>query len=91
MMIESRMKGIDSIHGKSNKRKRYKLRTFRIHKKIRNVVDERQQKLARWLCENYHVVFVKTKRCFRKIHPKTARQIMAWSRFRFPTSASRIP
>src|SRR5437660_2755811 len=82
MMIESRMKGIDSIHGKSNKRKRYKLCRcmLRIHKKIRNLVDECHRKFARWLCENHHVVVLlpefKTKDMikrggFRKIHSKT--------------------
>src|SRR5436853_4537598 len=69
----------DSIHGKSNKRKRYKLRQcmLRIHKKIRNLVDECHRKFARWLCENHHVVLLpefKTKnmvkRGFRKIHSK---------------------
>src|SRR2546430_14355088 len=82
----------DSIHGKSNKRKRYKLRRcmLRIHKKIRNLVDECHRKFARWLCENHHVVLLpefKTKnmvkRGFRKIHSKTARQMMTWSHYRF--------
>jgi putative transposase len=82
----------DSIHGKENKRKRYKLRRcmLRIHKKIRNLVDECHRKFARWLCENHHVVLLpefKTKnmvkRGFRKIHSKTARQMMTWSHYRF--------
>src|SRR6185369_8669496 len=85
--------GRDSIHGKENKRKRYKLRRcmLRIHKKIRNLVDECHRKLARWLYENHHVVLLpefKTKDMvksggFRKIQSKTARQMMTWSHFRF--------
>src|SRR5947209_17139018 len=64
---------------------------LRIHKKIRNLVDECHRKFARWLCENYHVILLpefKTKDMvkrgsFRKIHSKTARQMMTWSHYRF--------
>jgi putative transposase len=64
---------------------------LRIHKKIRNLVDECHRRLARWLCENHHVVLLpefKTKdmvkKCSsRKIHSKTARQILTWSHYRF--------
>src|SRR5689334_9171836 len=50
----------DSIRGKENNHKRYKLRRcmLRIHKKIRNLVDECYRKLARWLCENHHVILL---------------------------------
>src|SRR5438105_4392090 len=51
----------DSIHGKENKCKRYKLRRcmLRIHKKIRNLVDKcHHRKFARWLCENHHLVIL---------------------------------
>src|SRR5207247_11421218 len=49
------------------------------------------RKFARWLCENHHVVVLlpefKTKdmikRGFRKIHSRTARQMMTWSHYRF--------
>src|SRR5438067_5652005 len=60
---------------------------LRIRKKIRNLVDECHRKFARWLCENHHVVVLlpefKTKDMvkrgsFRKIHSKTARQMMTW-------------
>ena len=49
-------------------------------------------KLARWLCENHHIVVLhpgfKTKDMvksggFRKIQSKTARQMMTWSHFCF--------
>src|SRR3989440_11321275 len=75
----------DSIHGKSNKRKRNKIRRcmLRIHKKIRNLVNESHRKFARCLCENHHVALLpefKTKamvkRSFRKIQCKKARHTM---------------
>src|SRR5438067_12551609 len=75
---------------------------LRIRKKIRNLVDECHRKFARWLCENHHVVVLlpefKTKDMvkrgsFRKIHSKTARQMMTWSHYLSfsPIFTSQIP
>ena len=57
---------MDSIHGKANKLRQSMLQ---IHKKIRNLVDECHRRLARWLCENHHVVLLpefKTKDMVKK-------------------------
>jgi putative transposase len=82
----------DSIHGKVAKRKRYKLRKvmLRIHKKIHSLINDCHHKLAKWLCQNYHIILLpefKTqgmvRRGKRRICSKTARMMLTWSHFRF--------
>ncbi|GBB95212.1 hypothetical protein RclHR1_00250010 [Rhizophagus clarus] len=50
----------DQIHGKRNKRKRYRLHhvMLRIHKKIRYLVNDCHYKLVKWLCENYRIILL---------------------------------
>lgn len=80
-------------------RRRYKMRRAgaRIHKKIRNLVDELHKKLVKWLVLNYRLVLlprfetqdmVKKFDEFgdwrgRKIRSKTARAMLTWSHYRF--------
>lgn len=80
------------IHGKGNKRKRYRLRRvmLRIHKRIRCLVHECHCKLTKWLCENYHIIILpefRTQRMIRRgqrrIGSKTARAMCTWSHFCF--------
>jgi putative transposase len=63
---------------------------LRIHKKIRCLVDDCHRKLAKWLCENYHVVLLPEfrtqsmiRRGQRRIRSKTARAMCTWSHYRF--------
>lgn len=64
-------------------RERYKLKkaAMKIRKKIRNLVDDVHCKLAKWLCENHHIVLLPefntqrmVNRYNRKINTKTARK-----------------
>src|SRR3954465_15802377 len=82
----------DTIHGKTLKRKRYKLRRamLRIQKKIRALIDDCHQKLAKWLCESYHIMLLPEfrtqemiQRGRRRIRSKTARAMCTWSHYRF--------
>lgn len=82
----------DTIHGKTSKRKRYKLRRamLRIQKKIRALIDDCHQKLAKWLCESYRIVLLPEfrtqemiQRGRRRIRSKTARAMCTWSHYRF--------
>ena len=63
---------------------------LRIHKKIRCLVDDCHRKLAKWLCENYHVVLLPEfrtqsmiRRGQRRIRSKTTRAMCTWSHYRF--------
>lgn len=63
---------------------------YRILDKIKNKVKEIHRKLAVWLCENYKVVLVplfeSSKMVLkgkRKIHTKTARNMLTWSHYSF--------
>jgi len=71
---------------------RYKLKkkVLKIFGKIRNLVDTLHKNLAKWLCENYQLIFLPEfkssgmiKRKERKINNKTVRNILTWSHFRF--------
>jgi putative transposase len=77
-------------------RRRWKMRraATRIRSKIRNLIDDVQRKLIKWLCENYCVVLLpqfETQRMIgkydgrRRINNKTARAMATWAHFRFRT------
>ena len=57
---------------------------------VYNLVDEMHRKLAKWLCENYQIVFLPAfqtsqmiRRGQRKIRSRTVRGMVTWSHFRF--------
>lgn len=64
----------------------------RIRTKIRNLIDDVQPKLIKWLCENYCVVLLpafETSRMIgkrdgrRRINSKTSRAMATWAHYRF--------
>ena len=62
----------------------------RIHKKIRNLIDDCHKKFAKYLCENYKFILIPefetqemTNRMKRKINSKTARKMITWAHYRF--------
>jgi putative transposase len=66
----------------------------RIRTKIRNLIDDVQRKLIKWLCEHHHVLLLpqfETRRMIgkhsgrRRINNKTARAMATWAHFRFRT------
>jgi len=75
---------------------RWKMRraAARMRTRIRNLVDEMQRKLIRWLCESYRVILLPrfdTQRMIskrngsRRIRSKTARAMATWAHYRFRT------
>ena len=75
---------------KYQRRRRMRKVASRIRRNIRNLVDEVHCKLAKYLCETYHVILLPkfdtqcmVKRRLRKINSKTARAMMTWSHYRF--------
>jgi putative transposase len=75
-------------------RRRWKMRcaAARIRTKIRNLIDDVQRKLIKWLCENHHLVLLpafETSRMIgkrdgrRRINSKTARAMATWAHYRF--------
>lgn len=67
-------------------RKRYKMKkaALRIHRKIRNIVDDSHKKLCKWLIllPEFGTQGM-TRRYKRKIGKNTARALYAWSHYRF--------
>jgi len=85
--MQKRMKAPDV---RSKKRCRMRKAWLRGFKRIRNLVYV--HKAAKFLCDNYDMVFlpafnsqsmVKKKRAYRRIGSKTARAMMTWSHYRF--------
>lgn len=74
--------------------KRWRMRKAgaRMRTRIRNLVDDLHCKLAKYLCERYHVVLLPkfetqgmVRRGKRRIRSKTVRAMLTWSHFRFKT------
>jgi putative transposase len=73
-----------------HRRWKMKRAAMRLRKRIRSLVDEFHRKLAKWLCESYHLVLLPTfevskmmPRGQRRIGSKTARAMATWSHARF--------
>jgi putative transposase len=73
-----------------HKRWKMKRAAMRLRKRIHSLVDEFHRKLAKWLCESYHLVLLPTfevsqmmPRGQRRIGSKTARAMATWSHYRF--------
>lgn len=94
-------KAIDSLKSRStevshHKRYRMKKAVLRIHKKIRNLVDEVQRKLIKWLMSEFRVVLLPkfetqgmVTKGKRKLNSKTARTLCTWSHYRFKSNLMR--
>ncbi len=61
---------------------------FRIHKKIRCLINDCHHKLAKWLCQSYRIILLPefkiqemVKRRKWQIRSKTARMMLSWSHF----------
>lgn len=74
--------------------KRWQLRKAgaRIRRRIRHLVDDMHCKLAKFLCEGYHLVLLPKfatqdmiRRGQRRIGSKTARAMVTWAHYRFQT------
>ena len=90
----------DQIQKKISEKKKQKRSTWSLrrayHRKVRKLQDkikECHNKLALFLCENYHVVLIPkfqvsrmVKKGNRKIRKKTVRQMCCWSHFAFRKS-----
>jgi putative transposase len=75
-----------------NHRKRYRCTRAgaRMRRRIRNLVDDLHEKVTKWTCENYNTIFLpkfETQKMIskrqRKINPKTARNMLTWSHYRY--------
>ena len=73
-----------------SKRYRYKKAGLKIHRRIRNLVDDLHKKLSSWLCKHYDNILLpefETQQMTaiprRKINSKTARAMLTWSHYRF--------
>lgn len=74
------------------KSKKHKLKkaSYRIHEKIKNLIDELHHKVALFLVKNFDLIFLPTfetqqmvSRAKRKIRSKTARAMMTFSHYKF--------
>ena len=83
------------------KKKRYSMRRawLRMHRRVRNLVDDLHRKTAKWLCETYRVILyphyetsnmvIKNRDGYpyaqarRHLSSKTARSMLTWAHFRF--------
>lgn len=79
---------IQSRMSKSLCKKKRKLRLIsdKIRKKIRNLIDECHHKVARFLCLNYKTILLpefNTIDMVSKLSSKTARAMFTWSHYRF--------
>jgi len=83
------------------KKKRYSMRRawLRMHRRVRNLVDDLHRKTAKWLCETYKVILyphyetsnmvIKKRDGYpyaqarRHLSSKTARSMLTWAHYRF--------
>lgn len=88
--LQRRWDDKDSV--RHHKRWRMRKAGARIRRRIRHLVDDLHCKLAKFLCERYHVVLLPKfetqgmiRRGQRRIKSKTARAMATWSHYRFRT------
>lgn len=88
--LDKLMGKADGTDIRTKERRSYRCAAERIRVKIRNLVDDAHKKIASYLVKNYKVIFLPTfetsqmvKRASRRIHKKTARQMLTWSHYRF--------
>ncbi|WP_199341614.1 MULTISPECIES: RNA-guided endonuclease InsQ/TnpB family protein [Nostocales] len=81
--------GKASKAGRKQKRRMY-LSANRLRIRIRNLVDECHKQVANYLTSNYKVILLPTfetsrmvVKSKRKLHTKTARQMLTWGHYRF--------
>ncbi len=75
---------------KSKRKSKLKRAVRRLRDRIRNLVDEVHRQLTEHLSRNYDAIMIATfevsqtiRKADRKIGPKTARQMVTWSHYRF--------
>jgi putative transposase len=87
--LQSRFSGPDV---RSKRRCRMRKAWLWMHQRIRFLIRDCHRKCAKFLCENYDVVFLPTfdsksmvakSRGYRRISGKTARAMMTWSHYKF--------
>ena len=83
---------LSSAARSDSKKQRRSMRkaALRMRIRIRNLVDEVHRKVAAYLVEQYHVIFLPTfetsnmvKKGARKINKKSVRSMLTWSHYRF--------
>ncbi len=86
---------LDDLLSRAAKAKRPQRRNMRnaakrLRRKIRNLIDELHKKVARWLVDNFDIILLPTFetsqmtcKSGRKLHKKTARQMLTLSHYRF--------
>ncbi|AFZ13715.1 transposase, IS605 OrfB family [Crinalium epipsammum PCC 9333] len=88
--LDKLMSNTDGKDIRTKQCRAYRRAAEKIRIKIRNLVDDAHKKIASYLVNNYKVIFLPTfetsnmvRRAKRRIHKKTARQMLNWSHYRF--------